>query len=319
MNQKNYDNKAALAKKRKRRRTILHSTVGILIISTVLVVLSVVFCRVARFTVTGESPYSREEIVNSVRACEGRSMFLINTEKLEDLVESALPYTDNVKVSKQYPRGLRIEVSTAKRAFAVELSKNYYAVTNGKLKVLEATDKLPEDTVTVKGRPISSYSAGQVLSFTGKPGDDAIRDALIEVAKAIEDTALEDINMINIGDENNIYLVYDNRIIVKIGKAENLANKLSLAKKSLDEENKLSPAQYGELDVTINKKAVFAPDDLKDLPELVEFLEEQEQSEEESENNETGEEQADESSETAETPDNSAETTAANTQMNNSL
>ena len=179
MDRKNYDNKAALAKKRKRRRTILHSTVGILIISTVLVVLSVVFCRVAKFTVAGESPYSRDDIVNSVKACEGKSMFLIKTEKLEDLVESALPYTDNVTISKQYPRGLRIEVSTAKKAFSVELSKNYYAVTNGRLKVLEATDKLPEDTVTVKGRPISSYSAGQILSFTGKPGDDAIRDALI--------------------------------------------------------------------------------------------------------------------------------------------
>ncbi len=289
MDRKNYDNKAALAKKRKRRRTILHSTVGILIISTVLVVLSVVFCRVAKFTVAGESPYSRDDIVNSVKACEGKSMFLIKTEKLEDLVESALPYTDNVTISKQYPRGLRIEVSTAKKAFSVELSKNYYAVTNGRLKVLEATDKLPEDTVTVKGRPISSYSSGQILSFTGKPGDDAIRDALIEIAQAIEDTALENINMINIGDENNIYLVYDNRIIVKIGKAENLANKLYLAKKSLDEENKLSPAQYGELDVTINKKAVFAPDDLKDLPELVEFLEEQDRSENAEEETETDE------------------------------
>ena len=304
MNQKNYDNKAALAKKRKRRRTILHSTVGILIISTVLVVLSVVFCRVAKFTVTGESPYSREEIVNSVKACEGKSMFLIKTEKLEDLVESALPYTDNITISKQYPRGLRIEVSTAKKAFSVELSKNYYAVTNGRLKVLEATDKLPEDTVTVKGRPISSYSAGQILSFTGKPGDDAIRDALIEIAQAIEDTALEDINMINIGDENNIYLVYDNRIIVKIGKAENLANKLSLAKKSLDEENKLSPAQYGELDVTINKKAVFAPDDLKDLPELVEFLEEQDRSENAEEETETDEAGVQTAADTVIQPDN---------------
>ncbi len=304
MDRKNYDNKAALAKKRKRRRTILHSTVGILIISTVLVVLSVVFCRVAKFTVAGESPYSRDDIVNSVKACEGKSMFLIKTEKLEDLVESALPYTDNVTISKQYPRGLRIEVSTAKKAFSVELSKNYYAVTNGRLKVLEATDKLPEDTVTVKGRPISSYSSGQILSFTGKPGDDAIRDALIEIAQAIEDTALENINMINIGDENNIYLVYDNRIIVKIGKAENLANKLSLAKKSLDEENKLSPAQYGELDVTINKKAVFAPDDLKDLPELVEFLEEQDRSENAEEETETDEAGVQTAADTVIQPDN---------------
>ncbi len=304
MDRKNYDNKAALAKKRKRRRTILHSTVGILFISTVLVVLSVVFCRVAKFTVAGESPYSRDDIVNSVKACEGKSMFLIKTEKLEDLVESALPYTDNVTISKQYPRGLRIEVSTAKKAFSVELSKNYYAVTNGRLKVLEATDKLPEDTVTVKGRPISSYSAGQILSFTGKPGDDAIRDALIEIAQAIEDTALENINMINIGDENNIYLVYDNRIIVKIGKAENLANKLYLAKKSLDEENKLSPAQYGELDVTINKKAVFAPDDLKDLPELVEFLEEQDRSENAEEETETDEAGVQTAADTVIQPDN---------------
>ena len=296
----NRDNKASLAAKRKRRRIILLSAVGILVISTVLVVLSVVFCRVAKFTVTGESPYSRDEIVNSIKACEGKSLFFIKTESLEDLVESALPYTDNVRISKQYPRGLRIEVSTAKKAYAVELSKNYYAVTNGKLKVLEATDTLPAEAVTVKGRPISTFSPGQVLSFTGKAGDDAIRDALIEVSNAIEDTELKDINMINIGDENNIYLVYDNRIIVKIGKAENLANKLSLAKKSLDEENKLSPAQYGELDVTINKKAVFAPDDLKDLPELVEFLEEQEQSKGETGADDTSAEQEDMSEENAE-------------------
>ena len=112
----NRDNKASLAAKRKRRRTILLSAVGILVISTVLVVLSVVFCRVAKFTVTGESPYSRDEIVNSIKACEGKSLFFIKTESLEDLVESALPYTDNVRISKQYPRGLRIEVSTAKAA-----------------------------------------------------------------------------------------------------------------------------------------------------------------------------------------------------------
>jgi hypothetical protein len=110
--------------------------------------------------------------------------------------------------------------------------------------------------------------------------------------------------MINIGDENNIYLVYDNRIIVKIGKAENLANKLSLAKKSLDEENKLSPAQYGELDVTINKKAVFAPDDLKDLPELVEFLEEQDRSENAEEETETDEAGVQTAADTVIQPDN---------------
>lgn len=286
MSQKNYDNKAALAAKRKRRRTILHSTIGIFIITIVLVVLSVVFLRVKKFSVTGESQYSADEIINSVKASAGKSMFTVDTDELEDLVESLLPYTDNVKITKKYPTTLKIRTEPAKKAYAIELSSSFYALTTDKLKVLETSDILPDGVITVKGKSLTTYTVGKTLSFSDKAGEDPIKSALAELAQAIEDTELTGINMINIADENNICLVYDNRIIVKIGGTDNLANKLSLAKKSLDEENKLSPAQYGELDVTVNKKAVFAPDDLKDLPELVEFLGEIEERENEAALNE---------------------------------
>ena len=254
-----------------------------------------VFCKVNVIKVEGKINYTADEVINSVSLVKGQSMFTLDTEEIANTVETALPYTDNVKVIKKYPRTVKIIASPAAETYAVMLSENFYAITTGELKVLKAQNSAPENLIIVQGGSIATYKLGKSLSFSGD-GDEKGKEILISLNDAIKECGIENVNMINIYDINNLYFIYDNRIVVKLGTAENLSKKISLGKKTLDEENKQSAFQYGELDLSITKEAIFAPVDLKDLQELLDYLSIEQQSEEAEEANEADESEEGETS-----------------------
>ncbi len=269
--------KAEIARIRKRRKLIAAGVILAFIAVIALSVSAFVFCRVETITVKGEFPYTQDEIINVLAASRGRSMFTVDTEELADVVEAALPYTDGVTVARKFPKTLSVNVKTAKKVFAVELSAKIFALTNENLKMLEPVPAVPSGVIPVECSGIATYELGKPLSFSSKAGDDPAKKVLTEIYTAAQNEEFGDISLINISDLNSVYLIHDGRILVRLGDTGNIPNKISLAKKSIDEENKLSPAQYGVLDLSINKKAVFAPDDLKDIPEVTAYLEKAEE------------------------------------------
>ncbi len=269
--------KAEILKIRKRRKRILGSVIFVFSAAIILSVLAFVFCRVETVTVKGDSPYSHDEIRNTLSQSLGRSMFTVDTDSLEDYIETILPYTDNVRISKKFPKTLTVKSETAKKVFAVELSERMFAVTDKKLKLLEAGTAVPPGAIPVECNGITTYEIGKPLDFSSKAGEDPSKSILTEIKEAADNEELKDISLINISDLDAVYFIYDGRILVRLGSGSNIADKISLAKKTLDEENKLSPAQYGSLDLSINKKAVFSPDDAEDIPEITAYLEKKEE------------------------------------------
>ena len=265
------------------KRKLLTVIIAFVAVVMALVAVAFVTCKVNNITVEGKIPYKTDEVLNIVSLVKGKSMFTLDTDEIVRTIESSLPYTDNVTVTKKFPRTIKISASTAKEVYAVMLSENFYAITTGNLKVLEAKNSVPENVIIVEGGTIATYELGKTLTFTGKNGDDKTKELLVSVNDAINECGIKDVNMINVYDINNIYFIYESRIVVKLGNSESIAKKMNLGKKTLDEENKQSTFQYGELDLSILKEAIFAPDDLKDLPELLDFLDRMEQSEEEAE------------------------------------
>lgn len=315
---------AKIIKLRRRRHRIFRSIIAAMAAAVVLVVLALVFCRVNNFTVSGSAPYTKDEIVTAIQLTKGKSMFFLNTDDIKDSIEVSLPYADKVKVTKKFPRTVVINAEKANETYAVMLSEKLYAITNESLKVLKAAAVVSKGVTVIKSKSIATYEVGKPISFTGQPGDDPIKATLLSIAQAIEESKLKDINLISVENETGIYFVYDKRIIIKLGNNENLADKISLGKKTLDEENKLSAFQYGELDLTISKEAVFAPDDMKDLPELTEYLELEQElstsgsttSDEKDENTGTSEDGENDNSETS-AADNSAQTLTEETSTEN--
>ena len=256
-----------------RRRIALVCVVGLSIIALIAGGVFSLF-RVRGFRVTGEIPYTKEEVITASDIKMNQSIFTVDEIHSKDCIEATLPYTDNVKVSKKMPSTVMINAETAKAVYAVEISRGVFAITNGELKILETIGTIPEGAIVIQGRAyFPTYEIGKGLSFNEGVGEDPTKNVLVEISTALNENELDKIDIVDISSLERIYLIYDGRIVIDIGSSETISKKLSLAKKTIDEENKLSPSQYGELDVTMSGKAIFAPKDYKDIPELVRYFE----------------------------------------------
>lgn len=299
-NENNPENKSVGKSKIKKIIILIFCALAV-ILAVAAAVFFLVF-KVRSFEVKGTTPYAPAKIFSATGINLGSNSILLDTQAAEETLEKELPYLCNVDISVKWPSKLIIKAETAESAYVLETGSGTFAVTDGTLKVLEIVAEAPADSITVEGRGAGSdCRVGERITLSNGKGDDVVGKALVEISSSIKESELMNISLINISDENNIYLIYDERIIIRLGDSSDILRKLALAKKALDEEDKLSPTQYGEMDVTVLKKAIFAPMDYKDMPELVKLKEGDvpapEESEEESEEDEESEDNGEENSE----------------------
>ena len=264
--------RAQVQKKRKIRKLIVKGGISVFFIIIALMVVFLLLFRVRNITVKGTTSYTNAEIIEKSGIETGENLFFIDYEEAEERIEQLLPYCDNVKIKKKLPSTIVINVEQAKETYSVMIGTGIFAITNEDMKVLEVTGEYRSDIITVEGHSdVIAYEVGKELPFTNEVGDDPVKEALTEVSQAITDSEFEGVEYINIEDDSKIYLIYDDRIIIRVGDTNNILQKLALAKKALDEENQLSTSQYGELDISEIKKAVFAPKDYKNMDDLISY------------------------------------------------
>ncbi len=265
--------------KRKRRFRLAVVTVGFFLLLSIIISPILLFAvfRVKTFAVEGTSPYAKEEIIAASGITEGKSLIFADLDEAAAAIERTLPYTDNVKLTKKLPDGIVIRFEETFKAFAFQISGGMYALTNSDMKVLELSTTVPEGVALITGaNPVKTY-VGEVLSFV-KPSEDKeeeIQDKtfelLLEITQGIAQNGTKDISLINVADVNSIYLIYQQRIVLKLGDSTELASKLSLGNRVINEENTIDPSQCGTIDLTIPKKAYFNPSDFDDVEQLVEY------------------------------------------------
>ena len=262
-------------KKRKKNKKLIKALrimIAVIVAAIVLFVAGIILLRVRSYDVEGDVPYSDAEVITASGVVNGKSMLNLDLEEIKNNIETQLPYMDNVRITKRLPFTLVIKGETAKEVYAVILTKGLYAITNSDTKILEVSSVIPDGTIMVEGTLGSfNYTIGTKVDFVCEGETDDVRTSLAEISSALDESGFDEISYINVTDNNDIYLIYNDRIIIRLGSSDNLEKKLSLAKKSIDEENKLSSSQYGELDVSASSKAIFAPKDYKDMTTLVEF------------------------------------------------
>ncbi len=270
--------------RRRRKAIVISGASAILLIIAFSLIYGLLF-RIKGFSVKYDDavPYTEKEIAGALSSFKGKNLFRVSSETVSRELERKMPYIDNVRVARKLPWTLVVTVDKSDEVFAVELNKGIYAITNGSLKVLEINTEIPKGAIMVQGRQMTDYEVGSELRFSTKVGDDSIQKALIEIADTTVSDEITDITMVDIGNINGIYAIYDKRIIIHLGDTSNMSSKISLSKKAIDEENKISPKGYGELNVTVSKKAVFAPKDYKDIDLLIQYNEKQESLTEEAE------------------------------------
>ena len=268
-----------LKRKRNIRKAIV--AVGFLLVLTIFVspILILTLFRVKSFTVEGTSTYSNEEIISASGIILGKNLLFADLDEAAENIEKTLPYTDEVQITKKLPDKIIIRYETTEKAYAIGMSNGLYALTDSNLKVLEITGNRPADVALIVGAVPYETTTGEIAAFD-VIGDDEKKEEFVDetlallqqITGALAENELKDISLISVSEKSDIYLIYQGRIVLKLGNDSDISSKLSLGNRVINSENTIDPFQFGTVDLTVVTEAVFNPSDMKDIPEIMYYL-----------------------------------------------
>ncbi|MEG1887169.1 MAG: FtsQ-type POTRA domain-containing protein [Oscillospiraceae bacterium] len=215
--------KSSAVRKRKRRkvRKSFISVLLILVLATLTALSLTVLFPTQIITVAGESVYSAEQIIDAAGIPQGDNLILLPSDEIEKRIERTLPYTDRVKLKKILPGTVKISAFGAVTAGCYQAEDGNYLVSD-KGKVLEKVADVPEGIKFIKGLATQGQSAGEKLKVKSEEKQ-KISDALVSNS-ALSKIA---INYIDVSDDINIIMLAENRLIVELGTAASLNEKIA--------------------------------------------------------------------------------------------
>lgn len=264
-----------LKKKRRIRLAIVVAAFAVLLALIISPIVLFAAFRVKTFVVEGTSPYSKEQIIEASGIGQGKSLIFANLAEATAAVEKNLPYTDDVVITKKLPSSIVIRYGETTKAFAIQLMGGTYALTNSELKVLELASDVPEGITLISGATPVKAETGSIVSFVSEGEDseeetgDKTLSLILEITGAVAENQMENINLIDVSSRADIYLIYEGRMVLRLGDSSDLASKLSLGQRVIVDENKIDPTQYCTVNLTVAKKAYVNPSDPEDIKEIV--------------------------------------------------
>ena len=194
-----------------------------------------VFFKLDKIQVNGCSVYSQAQIIDEIGAQKGESLFKVNISNAEKLLVGKLPYVRSVKISRQFPTTLKVDVQEEKVLGAVYTSEGFAILsTTGKVletKVLSLREGIPR----IVGLVGLTYETGGYLRKSDtKDGEllDQIK-VLQEVQKQLAANQLTDITYYDVGDILNIEVMLEDKLLLKLGSASEMDYKLEFISKVL--------------------------------------------------------------------------------------
>lgn len=252
-----------MARKRskyKRRRTrgrfaFLYKALTFLVICGAIAVALAFFFKVETIVVTGNARYSEQQIVEASGLHIGDNMFLLNKYDTSDRITSALPYVATVRISRQLPGTLVVDLSECTAPAAI-LHDGKAWLLSGEGKVVDSVTVSQSAQYTViTGLDIIDPAVGKVITVA--PEDEDLRTELIELLRRLsEKNMLADTDSISLEDPSLITMQFMERFEVRIPHGADFNYKLDYLTAVIQ---RLEANETGTIDMTQEEKVSFIP------------------------------------------------------------
>ena len=216
---------------------------------------AVVFFRVDKVEVIGGVRYEAEEIRHIADVEPGDNLFLINKNAMARRLLTFLPYLDEITIVRQLPDSITISVSECV-PMAYFAQDGEYFILDVKCKVLERQTTMPELPEMV-GLTALNPMVGFKLAV-----EESERERLAALTKLLamlhSREMADTISGLDLAGSRYLTVSYEGRIDVRYAYTGDYVYATNRAKLIL--EQRLSPTEYGTLDVSDDDKdAHFLP------------------------------------------------------------
>lgn len=229
--------------KRKHKGKIAFAGFITAIVVIALVVSVFVFFKVEEISVSSNSQYSSEELIESSGINVGDNLFFLNSSNVEKKMLEKLSYLETVEVVKKFPFSVEIEVTLATEYYCVEYEDGY-VITSQLGKVLSTSSVINAD--------ICNLLVDEVLvvgNYIEIQNED-IAEVFEEITMILSETQAGKITEMNLTDLSNITMVYESRILMDIGDILDLEGKIKFGLQLL-EGGEIDADEYGTLNLKL--------------------------------------------------------------------
>lgn len=244
-----------MQRRRKKRRNPIISILSVLLICGALLLGISVFFKISVIRAEGSIRYSQEQIIFESGIKIGDNLFFVNKNAAMSKIFKALPYIDTAIIDRDLPNVLVIRVTDAQPVAFIHSGDSYWLLDKS-CKLLEKVGAGAVTGVPVIGLTPIQPVAGQKLEpgEAEKPKVSYVEAVLREM---LERDMLPEVGNIDISNAGDLNFEYMERFRVRVGKNENLSDKLNLLDRSLEY---LSPVATGTIDLTGSKEGRFISD-----------------------------------------------------------
>ncbi|MBR3995573.1 MAG: FtsQ-type POTRA domain-containing protein [Clostridia bacterium] len=244
--------------KKERRKRIIQLVAFVSCCSLVMIVIIMtVFMKVNTIEVVGNVKYSDEEIISASLIEKGRSLIAANGIKAQKNICEKLPAVEKVKVIKNFPSTVTINVTETAEVLFVAVGEHYYSL-DADMNVIQRYESI--ETAELMGLK-RIYLPGVTRCITGEKIKTEDND-IPEMVKTLYVNLLEydlfyDISEIDFRDKFEILFTLGVKYTVKLGSILECDTKLEFLRGII---SKLSPEDVGTIDFSdgnINE-AVFS-------------------------------------------------------------
>lgn len=247
--------------KRRRRRRFAGLVAFLLaVLSAVVVLCLAIFFKIQTITVVGTHRYQESDIIYVSGILPEQNILAIDPAASAQHVLESFPYMEAVRVVRRLPTTVEIQVTESVPALVVINSPDSYTLlsTSGRM-IEQGSGVAREELPLVVGADLSQFPPGSY-------GDETVEETLTTLRyllDAIQETGMEHISYIDVGDRLSTALLYDNRALVVLGSEKDLPGKLRRAKELLD--HQLGDRFVGRVDLSVPDRGYTEAADVDEL------------------------------------------------------
>lgn len=237
-------------RKRKKNRGLYYVLMALIVVSCLVVLSFTVFFNIKTIEVIGESEYTTEQIIASSGLRIGNNLLTLNIKKNSDHIKSQLKNIDSVVIKKQLPDKLIIEVTKAEPELCI-MSNGQYVTLSKNYKVMSISAENVHSVVELQGVDIEAVAEGQYLDSSKAEW----KELFESIRASFTQYEVPSLTAIDIGNTNDLKVVYDGRVLVKLGSQASLNYKIHSVSKVLQIE--AANGERGTINATVAGVATF--------------------------------------------------------------
>ncbi len=239
-------------KRNKLRKFFIWLSVAIVIAAVGVVLSLTAFFGIENITVSGNSRYTEEEILNQCIINTGENLFLADTKSASEMLELNLPYIYTAEIKRKLPSTIELVITEAEPSYYIQNKDKTFILLDDNFKVLE-TGAEKGSGIAVKKAKVTAASAGRQIEFENQDTGECLK----KLSQAVRDNYIDEITAIYSNNISDNYVVYDNRIEFKLGTCDDLEHKIYQGLASCKQLNESNPNAKGVMTINGDKQIYF--------------------------------------------------------------